>query len=396
MAIPRVSLVLLLGLASCGARSMLHEPPPPLDAGVDAEVVGVDSGPPRVDAGLDAAPDAAPDSGPDAAPTCGDATCAPDQRCCAEERCVPDAACCVDEDCEEGLACLPCEACGAWGLCGVGDLGCGLETVAIDPVAPNLMLLVDRSNSMANFFPDGRRKWDVLNDGLEESLPELEAVVRLGLTMFPGPSGNCGGPDVDVAVGEGTAGAVLDALRSAEPLNATPLGDALGMLRRDEGLADPGRGNFILLVTDGGETCGREPVRQTELMYAGDPMVQVHVVGLGSDDIDEELLGEIAVAAHTDEEGGVPSAATSDELSSAIGRVVDLVAPCSFDLAAWPRDPELVFVFLGEAAVPRDDDGIEGFEYDAEANRLELHGSACRDVRAGVAAVQVVFGCPAE
>ncbi len=308
--------------ASCGAKSSLLDPD--LDADGDADTDADADSDADTDSDTDTDADADADEDP---PDCGEDRCADFEYCCADERCVSGlGGCCVDEECPPGMGCFEESS-----TCGVQDLGCGLETLDVRPIPPNLFILLDRSGSMAALV-GGRRKWDVAIDALAAVLPTYEADVRFGLMMFPGPLASCDAGIVDVDVGEGHADAILDVLNDSEPLLTTPMASSLEVLGDLESLRDEDRRNLVMLVTDGEESCGGEPTTETQHLW--DVGIQVYVVGFGGE-VDEDSLSAIAEAGRTDRPGDPPyyQAEDEEELSQALGDVVRSVIPCAFDLS---------------------------------------------------------------
>jgi hypothetical protein len=256
---------------------------------------------------------------------------------------------------------------------------------------PNFMIMLDRSGSMEDPI-EGRRKWDIAKDSLGAVLPEFDGLVRAGLMLFPGPLAGCEPGRIDVDVADENAQAVLDAI-PADPLHTTPIGASLEVLRDYEGLDDLGRGNFILLITDGFESCNGDPVAAAGDLAADSPPVRAHVVGFG-DLVDAAELTRIAEAAGTARDGDVAywRAGNRSELSDAISQVASAVTSCGWTLDGIPPVPDEMFVYFDETPVERDRE--DGWDYDPESNAITFFGDSCRGVQDGRHRVRVVFGCP--
>lgn len=299
------------------------------------------------------------------------------EQCCAAGLCVPVGACCSDADCGSEEHCLICPDCPGGSQCGPGEVvTCGEEEVVSHELAPNLMLLVDRSESMS--YPiDGVRKWDVLTGALAEVLPGLDAIARLGLTMFPADHGNCGAPDVSVAPADDGSADVLDWLEASDPLLATPLGDALSAMADVEALADPDRGAIVLLISDGGESCGVEPEMALDDLRDADPPIALYIVALERND----ELNDLAFAAGTDF-NDILTGGTVETLSDALLGTLDPAIPCRIELGEHAGEAPLLWDDLG-FAIPRDQSSHEGYRLNPDGEAVELHGAACRAWRGG-------------
>jgi hypothetical protein len=229
------------------------------------------------------------------------------------------------------------------------------------------------------------RKWDLVRDGLSAALPELHRDYRFGLTLFPAEHGNCGAPEVAFEPAEGQADDILDALAAAEPLLATPLGDALSAMADDEALSDPSRRQIVLLLSDGGESCGRDPVRSVELLRDGDPPIDLYVLSIG----DGRGLEDVTRAAET----GVASwGSTASGIADAVGEVLDWAVPCRIELGQLRDAPDPSLYDEDGALVPHNPEGHEGWRLGSGGETLELHGSTCRAWRSG-APLTIVWPC---
>ena len=369
---PLRALLVLLLTAGCGAKSSVLLGPPPE---------------PEPDAGLDAGLDGSVDAGPGCGfgPTCGVGAF-----CCSTDVCTPEGTCCRHDDCPEGLACP-----GLGGVCAIGDLGCGIEELVPNVRPANVMLMLDRSQSMYESI-GGRTKWEIAAGSLHEVLPHYEGTVRFGLTLFPGPISACQEGSLAHELADGNVTQILETVDATLPgQGGTPIGATFEMLGQFGGLDDPGYANFILLLSDGSETCLGHPVTDARDLYALRPPIQVYPVGFGHR-ADQQLLGDIARASHT-ESGtvrGYWSAEDAAELTEAFESILTSVIQCEFLLEGDPPDVDKIYAFFGETPVPRDRDN--GFGVDPDANRLTFYGSACTTVRTGSPRIRVVFGCPEE
>jgi len=70
---------------------------------------------------------------------------------------------------------------------------CASVTVDFNVQPPNVMLLVDRSGSMAEEFAPGQQRWQAAREALVNAtagvVPQVQAEVNLGLTLYTAPSG---------------------------------------------------------------------------------------------------------------------------------------------------------------------------------------------------------------
>lgn len=354
-------------LAGCGARS--HAPEAEPDAG---------QGPtPLDDEPAVAEPDETPDPSPDELP---------------EPRgfCDARAECCRNADCEPGQLCGDCPECPGARQCGWPLLdGCPAGDLYAPAPLSNVMLLVDRSASMDDTL-ERSRKWDVLRDGLAGALPELEGAYRFGLTMLPAEHGGCGAPEVALEPDTEQGDAITAILADREPLFARPLGDALTAMADLRAMSDPERADIAVLLTDGGETCGRDPEAAAEALASRDPPLDLYVVVIGDD---TDPVRDVALAAGTFAELGWGT--TAGAIGDALRAIVDGAVPCRIALGNVDEGVEPSLYDDAGDLVPHDPDGHVGWRLVDGGRVLELHGSTCRALRTG-APFTIVWPCRAR
>lgn len=340
-------------------------------------------------------------------------------------------------------------ASGAGGGGGEGNVDCGGDAVNAGQVPANLLLVIDRSESMldtpAGFDDD---EWTSLNGALQASLEQLPQTASVGLQLFPSPDdpeaenarcGMPGGSDLTVAITGAEQGvpAIAVALDDATPMGSTPtaaaLARALDYFSDGPGFALPGN-RFVLLATDGGPNCNADlscgadecttnldgdcpqAVENCCAGAAGDGCldgdstlaaveslreagITTYVVGIpGSADY-ADLLDELAIA------GGAPTpepspryyeVGDSDELAQVLAAITtQLVMTCDFQLDEQPPDKNKVNVFVDGEVVAQE--GDDGWEYDesTDPDSVVLKGATCERIQSdGAESVRFEFGCP--
>jgi hypothetical protein len=186
-----------------------------------------------------------------------------------------------------------------------GDSGTS-DAGTCDP--PDMLVVLDRSDSM-NKPPDGAdggaSKWSLAVAALDDiTAAPIDGTLRFGLELLPdqdlskGDAGTCGSGllSIDTALGNGAS--IASTLAKAQLDNGTPIGGALDLARTT--LANEvvsGRGQNVLLVTDGKETCdGAPPLPVVQKLAAA--KVSTYVVGFGGA-VDASMLNDLACAGLT-------------------------------------------------------------------------------------------------
>jgi len=337
--------------------------------------------------------------------TCaGDPDCAAADFCSVTRTCIPDGTCANDDDCQAGMICNPSSTCEPGG-------GCGLQELTIDPIPPNMLLVLDRSCSMRNQVA-GVSKWQAAVTAIDLLTTNFAGDIRWGLALFPDTvTPNCGQGAIAVPVGPGNETSIqglLDAaLQTTDPNYpdgpcVTNIDTAMQQAAGEPAFDDPTRASYVMLITDGMQAgCslagGDAGTTQIITDLHGQRGVDTFVVGFGGG-VDGAQLDIFAVA------GGQPlpgspryyRADNAMELEMQLAAIAGLVIGCQFQITTPPpAGAELYVFFDNTVAVPRDPSHTDGWDYDPITMTLTVYGSYCDQLRSGaVTSVDVVFGCP--
>jgi len=210
----------------------------------------------------------------------------------------------------------------------VRDASCAvLEVAAMKDGRPVLSLndraveiVVDASRSMWGRM-HGRPKMVVAKEILQDVsywFPEdLNLALRAYGSTSPSDSANCTDSTLLVPFGDQNREPIRAAIDGLRPLGQTPIAYALHQAARDFGTLQDDRA--VVLVTDGIESCGGDPVQAArELREQG---ITVHLIGLGlGNAADEDAASLQAVA---DASGGrYVTAGSAEELKAALVQTV--------------------------------------------------------------------------
>jgi hypothetical protein len=314
-----------------------------------------------------------------------------------------------------------------------------VQELPFDPIAVEVMLVFDRSESMAVAFGDGTRQ-GALADLLRGLVPGYQDRISFGFQVFPSRGGcpagyvrGCCAEPPSVGVGLRNAPAVLAAIDQVAPVEGnTPTAEALRLARRY--LATVRKTNvqrYVLLATDGKPSCNgqgqlddprtgpdggplgaacSDALAETEALVSDD--VKVIVLGIGAElaggaDEGAACLDQLARRGGAARVDGPPAYHTAEHpealersLRAIFGATVS--RPCLVELQKTPADRAGVRVLFDGEEVPRN--RVNGWDFegpsdptDRASRRLMLFGEACRRVdRFQVSRVQVQYGCPCE
>ena len=272
--------------------------------------------------------------------SCGVRVCDPGEVECVDNRvervCLPTGFAWEERPCGEELRCI-------------ADQGCAT------PCTLRVFILLDQSGSMGG--EEGSTKWAQAREALAELMDTATGQpVEFGLGVFP-TGDSCGtAAQLVYPIPEATVENVDDYFTSNSPSGSTPLYEALNwhLEDRSANLNDPAYANFILLVSDGSDTCWednciaecgifnvmciinceneaeQEVIRllgESSARLRDEAEIRTFVIGFGSGVSDEELT---AIA----ENGGTVlgdwlSASNVSELSAAFDTVLDEMLECN-------------------------------------------------------------------
>jgi hypothetical protein len=178
---------------------------------------------------------------------------------------------------------------------------------------PDMLIVLDRSDSMAQPPSQGSQsKWDLAKSAVDAiTLPPIDTTLRFGLALLPetldgggsssgggGNGGFCGSATAAIPLALDQGNAIASTLTTTQLELGTPIGGAMQVAQSTLASAKtPDRSQYVILVTDGGETCqtnGALPVVQA-MAAAG---VDTYVVGFGGA-VDAKLLDDLACAGMT-------------------------------------------------------------------------------------------------
>ncbi|HEX3344341.1 MAG TPA: vWA domain-containing protein, partial [Polyangiaceae bacterium] len=232
---------------------------------------------------------------------------------------------------------------GAAGDGTIGSLGDGaLPEGAAGCTPPDVLIVLDHTDSMSD-TPTGAKpantpagqaqtKWVLATQAVKAAVaPPLDQKVAYGLELFPldpqtvdagagmgacktlsqllagGASTNTSCEAAEVLVPPATStGATITGILDPTTLRlcvSTPIALALGTAQTElASIAQAGVGKYVLLVTDGAETCKGDVVAAAQKLAAGG--VKTFVVGFGAADagsagVDKALLDQVACAGMT-------------------------------------------------------------------------------------------------
>jgi Mg-chelatase subunit ChlD len=274
-----------------------------------------------------------------------------------------------------------------------------IEITGVPP--PDLLMVVDKSGSMAETLGTGEVKWAVMRTALTSIVTEYEGGINFGLLLFPFGS-QCTAGIVSSQMGAAST-EISTTLTFTIPDGGTPTHTTLQTaLQYYNGIPENLQGRYVLLATDGQPNC-RDMIDPnvptvnetiTAINNLRSANILTYVLGFGDAvNNDPTTLQAMAEAGGT---GNYYACNSPAELQAALDDIAGSleVPPCTFDLGVVPEDPDKIAVFFDDVAVPRDPAHQNGWDYDPVTNQITIYGMDCDRLQSGsVTEVRVDYGC---
>jgi Mg-chelatase subunit ChlD len=181
-------------------------------------------------------------------------------------------------------------------------------------------IVVDASRSMWGRM-DGEPKMVVAKSILEDVSwwfpQDLDLALRAYGSTSPSESNNCSDSVLLVPFSDENREPIRHAVAGLRPLGQTPIAYALNEAARDFGSALEDRA--VVLVTDGIESCGGDPVQAARDLKAQG--IVVHLIGFGLGDARDEDTASLQAVANASG-GRYVTATSAEELKAALAQTV--------------------------------------------------------------------------
>lgn len=338
---------------------------------------------------------------------------------------------------------------GSTGAAGSGGdpIPCDIAESSLAPVAPNIMLVLDKSGSMVDntWDHDGMpatneiTRWNSLYDVVDFVVTSFQLQINFGANLFPNASATnnydasacvvSNTPEIPVAFGN--AATLLAGIPAADATNlngGTPAATGI-TVARDHLVSLPGDNpEAIIFVTDGAANCAQGAQTGQQLFETydsnlatvvgdawNDDGIPTYVVGIDIEDTTSPVVvdgnpdstnayDELNTVANA---GGVPQAGMTSfyqttnqtELQTALQAIIDDALSCTVPLSPAPAFPDLMVLLVDDMEVPRVMDCAtqDGWVYsnpNGPYDSVELCGTWCDTLKSSGAATAEYYCNP--
>jgi hypothetical protein len=293
-----------------------------------------------------------------------------------------------------------------------GDTTCGTTTRDTTQAPADILIVLDRSESMTNSLTDDKTcTSSTCTTRLAAVVPAVQAVVtnnpgiHWGLELFSSPGGNsCSVSSTpQVPISADSSAAINAQLAALTTQTSTPTRLAITAATAYLNMVADGNNKAILLASDGLPNCasgagssssGTDDLSGTKVAVkaAKDAGFPVYVIGIGPT-TSVSNLNQLAVEGGT---GSYYPATSTTELNAALTKIAKAVTTCTFKSDTVPQDSNLVYVYVDKNLADKSDSNGWKFDpTDSTNSTIVLTGSTCTDLMDGkTSQVQIVFGCP--
>ncbi|HEY4188721.1 MAG TPA: VWA domain-containing protein [Polyangia bacterium] len=300
------------------------------------------------------------------------------------------------------------------------DVYCDAITATPTPLPPDILILLDRSGSMANDINDkgcgtsgtldcgAASKWTQMTAAINQAVTSSESNVRWGLRFFGNGSDNtcgvtAGAAGTAVAPGLSTSAAIAAAIAGTRPATGTPTANAETTAAAYlQTLTDPNP-KFILLATDGKPTCAGgsnvaddSPAAIAAVGAVASAGLKTFVVGIattgmGTADTTLNTMADMGGEPQSGTTHYYPVMSTAD-LVATIQKIQGIAAlTCTYDLGGQPTDTNGVKVLVDGTQL---DPGPDTWKFSTDDKTIELTGTTCASVmNSTIQKVQIFLPC---
>jgi hypothetical protein len=311
-----------------------------------------------------------------------------------------------------------------------GTTVCGQVNNPVMPEPPDVLIIQDKSGSMANDDNDqscnggcgANSKWSELTVAMTNVITATQTSVNWGLKYFSDTSACSASAAPVVTIGTPNAGtAIVNSIMMTTPGRNTPTRDAVTYGAMYMATLTDTNPKFLLLATDGLPNCpsgcagmsnpssmctmtdnpNEDAAAEAAVSMAASMGFPTFVVGIGNVSTAVSTLNQMAINGGEAQTGAGTSyfAATDEQaLEAALMAIVGKVASCTIPLTNVPPGQSNVAVSVDNSSgtptkVPEDPNN--GWSYtNGNMDTIQLNGSYCDGVKSGTYTnVQFVYAC---
>jgi hypothetical protein len=165
----------------------------------------------------------------------------------------------------------------------------------------NILVILDSSGSMAEMIGKDS-KINIAKTAITDFLTKMPQGVNTGLVVYGNVGSNsaqskslsCQGIEEIVKLGKNNSSNIISAMNYFSPKGWTPLAGSIDFVKNIFKENGTGNKNYLILVSDGIETCDGNPLISAENLKLEIPGIKLNVIGFTKDAATKDYLKKIA------------------------------------------------------------------------------------------------------
>jgi hypothetical protein len=165
----------------------------------------------------------------------------------------------------------------------------------------NVVVILDSSGSMAEKIDDVSKS-DIAKKSIADFFAKMPQGVNTGLVVYGHKGSNstadkelsCKGIEEVVRLGNNNYSSIISSMNAFSPKGWTPIAGSIDFAKNIFQKSGEGNKNYLILLSDGGESCDGDPVLSAENLKIQLTGLKFIVIGFATDDQTKNTLTDVA------------------------------------------------------------------------------------------------------
>jgi len=166
----------------------------------------------------------------------------------------------------------------------------------------NLIVILDSSGSMAEEV-NSQKKIDIAKNVISDFMAKIPKGVKTGLIVYGHKGSNsvadkdlsCRGIEEVIKLSDNNSSNIISAMDSFNAKGWTPIAGSLDFARDILKNKVTDNKNYLILVSDGAESCDGNPIKSAQDLRSGVPGIKLNIIGFSTDYATRSFLEKIAI-----------------------------------------------------------------------------------------------------
>jgi Ca-activated chloride channel family protein len=224
-------------------------------------------------------------------------------------------------------------------------------TISAQPPKTRILFLLDASYSMNKSWNEGSRWQNAMKTMIDitdsiASIPNVEFGLRIYGHQFSLRENNCKDSRLELPFGSVNKNSIRKKLAGIQPNGVTPIAYSLEKCVNDFALTNDLSRNFLIVITDGEESCGGDPCAITQMLLQNGIVLKPVVLGIQLPDVLQQQFNCIGELINTN---------SGEELQNELTKIVmQTISKTTFQLnlldeSGKPTETDVAFSLIDAA-----------------------------------------------